>query len=115
MLNKSGFTLTEILTAVIIIAILTVMAVPLYEKTIERSHLAEAQTLLNRLQTAKNQAMDNMECSSYDVSQTNCPQLKHLNLSFKSECAGSSTSFVPSILGTPSIPQRWQAACVRSV
>ncbi len=83
MTHKKGFTLVEILTAVVIVAILTVMAVPLYEKTIERSRLAEAQTILNRLQMAKIQAMDNMECFTYTTNASaHCPRLKHLNVKF---------------------------------
>lgn len=82
MRNPKGFTLIEILTAVIIVAILVVMAMPLYEKTIERSRLAEARTVLAKLQDAKIQAMDNMGCSSYSTTNTNCPLIKHLNIAF---------------------------------
>ena len=92
MTHKKGFTLVEILTAVVIVAILTVMAVPLYEKTIERSRLTEAQTVLNRLQAAKIQAMDDMGCSSYSTADSACPQLKHLRMQFKNECPSTSTA-----------------------
>ncbi|MBO5910755.1 MAG: prepilin-type N-terminal cleavage/methylation domain-containing protein [Elusimicrobiaceae bacterium] len=82
-MNKNGFTLVEILTAVIIVAILTVMAMPLYEKTIERSRLAEARTIMNRLQEAKLAAMDNMDCgSTYSATSSKCPKMKHLNVAF---------------------------------
>ncbi len=83
-MNKKGFTLVEILTAVIIVAILTVMAVPLYEKTIERSHMAEARTLMNRLQAAKLAAMEKMNCTnySYDADSASCPRLEHLGVAF---------------------------------
>lgn len=86
-MNQHGFTLTEILTAVIIVTILTVMAVPLYEKTIERSRLAEARTIMNRLQEAKLAAMDNMNCSNYSYSATlaACPRLEHLPVAFVNE------------------------------
>ena len=94
MKNKLGFTLVEILTAVVIITILTVMAVPLYEKTIERSRLTEVQSMLNRLQAAKNRAMDNMGCLAYDASKDECPKLSHLGISFTDECSSNSqTSF----------------------
>ncbi len=87
-MQKRGFTLVEILTAVVIVTILVAIAVPLYEKTIERSRLAEARTVLNRLQDAKLHTMDNMGCTSYtppssadDLSPL-CPLLKHLNIVF---------------------------------
>ena len=81
--NKKGFTLTELLTAVIIISILVVMAVPLYEKTIERSRMAEARTILNRLQAAKHYTMEMMECDTYSTTASDhCPMMKHLNVAF---------------------------------
>ena len=85
MISRKGFTLAEILVAVIIVAILAVMAMPLYEKTIERSHLAEARTIMNRLQEAKWNAMDNMECDNYVYSSeepVSCPRLEHLRVAF---------------------------------
>ena len=88
-MNKQGFTLIEILTAVIIVAILTVMAMPLYEKTIERSRLAEARTIMNRLQEAKLAAMDNMDCDTYDSTSSKCPKLQHLGASFVSSASGT--------------------------
>ena len=94
-MNKRGFTLTEILIAVVIVAILVVMAVPLYEKTIERSKLTEARAILNRLQSAKNQSMSNMDCDTYSMAEgTHCPKLKHLNIQFANAgCEGTDTSF----------------------
>lgn len=80
-LTKRGFTLAELLTAAIIITVLVVIAVPLYEKTIERSHLAEARSILSRLQEAKLFAMDKMELDSYDPDNPK-PTLAHLNVSF---------------------------------
>lgn len=95
-MNKLGFTLTEILIAVIIVAVLAVMAVPLYEKTIERSRLAEARTILDRLQSAKNYSMDNMDCTTYSAEDgANCPKLKHLNIQFQFDnpgCTGTDTT-----------------------
>ena len=88
---KQGFTLIEILTAVIIVAILVVMAVPLYEKTIERSHLAEAQTVLAKLQEAKIQAMDEMGCTNYTLANVQagiCPGIAHLNTAFTPDSMG---------------------------
>ena len=90
MLNHHGFTLVEILTAVIIVSILTVMAMPLYEKTVERSRLAEARTIMNRLHAAKLAAMDNMDCDNYDYDES-CPHLEHLRVAFKNANGTSTT------------------------
>lgn len=89
----SGFTLIEILTAIIIVTILVTLAVPLYEKTIERSHLAEARTILVKLQEAKLHTMDNMGCTTYDASKSNCPKIKHLNIGFVDVNNEGDTSF----------------------
>lgn len=91
-MHNKGFTLVEILTAVVIVTILVTIAVPLYEKTMERSRLAEARTILAKLQDAKLNAMDNMGCTTYDKSTSNCPKLRHL-----------SAAFAPSSVGTDDI------------
>lgn len=92
-MNKKGFTLVEILTAVIIVAILTVMAVPLYEKTVERSRMAEARSIMNRLQAAKLAAMDKMECHNYeyDATSAKCPRLEHLGVAFVDKNGNAAT------------------------
>lgn len=85
-MNKYGFTLVEILTAVVIVGILVTLAVPLYEKTIERSRMTEARAVLNRIQSAKRYAMGNMGCFAYsaeDAALGKCPQFQHLNIQFK--------------------------------
>ncbi len=82
MQHTQGFTLIELVTAIIIVVILVTMAVPLYEKTVERSRLAEARTILAKLQDAKLAAMDNMECRTYDPEDSNCPKMRHLNVAF---------------------------------
>ena len=43
---KTGFTLVEILVAVMIMALLVTMAVPMYDRTVEKSRMAEARTLM---------------------------------------------------------------------
>lgn len=88
MQHNAGFTLIEILTAVIIVAILVTMAVPLYEKTIERSRLAEARTILVKLQDAKLRAMDDMGCTTYNSSSSKCPKIRHLSTAFVAESIG---------------------------
>lgn len=53
MKNNKGFTLLELLTAVLIIGILTALAMPEYQKAVERSRAAEAQTILENLAKAE--------------------------------------------------------------
>ena len=50
--NKKAFTLIELLVVVLIIGILAAVAVPQYQKAVEKSHITEALTLLNSLQKA---------------------------------------------------------------
>lgn len=63
-MNK-GFTLVEILVAVLIMTILITMSVPMYERTVEKSRLAEVSTLLKRLSEAKLRTMDSMNIDIY--------------------------------------------------
>ena len=75
-MNKKGFTLIELLVVVLIIGILASMALPAYFKAVERSRIAEADTLLGS--TAQAQQRRWMKNNSYsklfsglDVSPTN--------------------------------------------
>ncbi len=61
--NKKGFTLIEILVAVLIMIILVTMAVPMYERAIEKSRVAEVRTTLKRLGDSKLRIMDQMNIS----------------------------------------------------
>lgn len=60
-----GFTLVEILVAVIIIGMLVAAATPIYEKTVEKSRLAEARTTLKKLYESKLRVMEYMEKNTY--------------------------------------------------
>lgn len=53
MKNNKGFTLMELLVVVFIIGILTSIAIPEYQKAVERSRSAEAQTILETLAKAE--------------------------------------------------------------
>lgn len=62
---KKGFTLVEILVAVLIMTILITMAVPMYERTVEKSRLAEVSAMLKRISEAKLRTMDSMNMNNY--------------------------------------------------
>lgn len=48
-MNKRGFTLIELLVVVLIIGILSAVALPQYNKAVEKSRAAEAKTMLSSL------------------------------------------------------------------
>ncbi len=66
--KDGGFTLMEILVAVLILTILITMAVPMYERTVEKSRLAEVSTLLKRISESKLRTMDSRNITQYYAS-----------------------------------------------
>ena len=68
MTNKQAFTLIELLVVVLIIGILAAVAVPQYQKAVEKSRAAQAITLLNSVhQAIKSYKLANGEYpSSFD-------------------------------------------------
>ena len=67
--NKKGFTLIEILVAVLIMIILVTMAVPMYERAIEKSRVAEVSATLKRIGDSKLRVMDQQDIADFsDVS-----------------------------------------------
>ena len=60
-MKRKGFTLPEILVAVLIVGMLAAMAVPMYDKAIEKSRIGEARTLLKKMMESKMRVLDNME------------------------------------------------------
>ena len=62
---KTGFTLVEILVAVMIMALLVTMAVPMYDRTVEKSRMAEARTLMKKIMESKLRTLDSMDKDVY--------------------------------------------------
>lgn len=62
---KKGFTLIELLVAVIIMTLLVTMAVPLYEKTVEKSRAAEARALLKKISDSKMRLLASIEKETF--------------------------------------------------
>ncbi len=63
--DRRGFTLMEILVSVMILAILITMSVPMYERAVEKSRLAEVSALLKRVGESKLRTMDSMDLINY--------------------------------------------------
>lgn len=64
---KQGFTLPEILVAVMIVAILAAMAVPQYEKAVEKSRKAEVLATLKKLHESKMRMLDSADMPVYEA------------------------------------------------
>ena len=63
--GRRGFTLMEILVAVLILVIIITMSVPMYERTIEKSRVAEVSAMLKRLSESKLRTMDSRNLFTY--------------------------------------------------
>lgn len=66
-MKKNGFTLMELLVAVVIMTMLITMAVPLYEKTVEKSRAAEARALLKKMSDSKQRLLVSMELDNWST------------------------------------------------
>lgn len=66
--GKAGFTLAEVLVAVLIMSVLVTMAVPMYERAIEKSRIAEVSVALKRLGEAKLRTMDDQNITNFNNS-----------------------------------------------
>lgn len=63
--RRRGFTLMEILVSVMILTILITMSVPMYERTVEKSRVAEVSAMLKRISESKLRTMDNMNITTF--------------------------------------------------
>lgn len=86
-MNKKGFTLVEILVAVMIVVILVTMAAPMYEKAIEKSRVAEARVTAKKMFDSKLRLMDSMDMDTY-----NPAKFGFENLDFAVECRKSTSA-----------------------
>ena len=64
-MNKKGFTLVEILVAVLIMIVLVTMAVPMYDKAVEKSRVAEARSVLKQVMESKMRLLELLEQDTY--------------------------------------------------
>lgn len=87
-MTKKGFTLAELLVAIMIVAMLAAMAVPMYEKAIEKSRLGEMRTVLAQIQASKERVLDSMEKASYT---NGLFGFAHLDLSMTCQSGGTDT------------------------
>lgn len=78
MYSKQGFTLIEIIVVVIIIGILASIALPKYQKTVEKARLAEAIRLLKHIREA--QLIYHTKYSAYANSIDNLPEVDSTNI-----------------------------------
>lgn len=83
-MNNKGFTLVEILVAVMIVTILVTMAAPMYDKAIEKSRLAEARVTAKKLFDSKARLMESMDLDTFNIN-----AFGFENLDFAFECQTS--------------------------
>ena len=67
LMKQKGFTLIELLTVVLIIAVLTAVAVPQYRRVMQRSYVAEAQTLLRAIYDSSERLAGEFGAVSYPM------------------------------------------------
>ena len=64
--NKKAFTLAETLIGVLIVVVLVTMAVPMYQRAVEKSRIAEVSTTLQRIGDSKLRVMESRDITNFD-------------------------------------------------
>ena len=82
MRNRLGFTLIELLVVVLIIGILAAVALPQYQKAVDKSRFAEAKTILRAIRNAQEACRMEQGGSSNE-----CLKMENLVLQFPTENA----------------------------
>ncbi len=90
---QKGFTLIEILIAIMIMIVLVTIAVPMYERAVEKSRVTDARTTLKRIYDAKRQVMDAMQMQDANAPLEYAPtQFGFENLGFSLDCPLGTTT-----------------------
>ncbi|MBO7191238.1 MAG: prepilin-type N-terminal cleavage/methylation domain-containing protein [Elusimicrobiaceae bacterium] len=84
---KKGFTLVEVLIMMLIILVLATIAVPTYEKAIEKARLNEVRATLKRIYDSKLRIMDNLGKTTFSRTDFGLE-----NLDFQFKCQPAQTS-----------------------
>lgn len=120
---RKGFTLPEILVSVMIVAILVVMAVPQYEKAVEKSRKADVLSNLKKLHESKMRTLDSADLQVYNgtFGMENLDfTLPCTNVSYDSHRIGCQTKdfyykLRPDGLTSSSPAKEWNAVCARRI
>ena len=89
---RKGFTLIEILIAIMIMIVLVTIAVPMYERAVEKSRVTDARTTLKRIYDAKRQVMDAMQMQDASIPDVySSTRFGFENLGFSLDCPQGTT------------------------
>ena len=110
---KKGFTLIELLVVVLIIGILAAIALPLYVRAVERSHMVEAVVQLKNLETAEN--IFYMTRGRYSNSLTELNTTGDVTLGHLQEEVGDAEWQYAMTFGDPTVPGATQTITIQAI